>query len=50
MLSSFSNFYATFRETAIRTKFADRFFKNFFSTIINQCTINSPDFVSIENF
>ena len=42
---------ATFTETAIKTKFLDRFFKNFFSILIDHCTIiKSPNFVSIENF
>ena len=39
---------ATFAETAIKTKFVDRFFWNFFSTLIDQCTVKSPNFVSIE--
>ena len=41
---------ATFTETAIKTKFVDRFFLNFFCTLIDQCTIKSPNFLSIENF
>ena len=37
-------------ETAIKTKFVDRFVLNFFGTLIDQCTIKSLNFVSIENF
>ena len=41
---------ATYTKTAIKTKFVDRFFKNFFITLTDHCTIKSPNFVSIENF
>ena len=34
----------------MKTKFVDTFFKNFFSTLIDKCTIKSPCFESIENF
>ena len=34
-------------ETAIKTKFVNRFFKKSFSTLVDQCTIKSPNFVSI---
>ena len=43
-------FKATFTKTAIKTKFVDRFFENVFSTLIDHCTVKSPNFVSIENF
>ena len=33
----------------MKTKFGDRFFLNFFSTLIDHCTIKFPKFVSIEN-
>ena len=41
---------ATYTKTAIKTKLVDRFFKNFFITLTDHYTINSPNFVSIENF
>ena len=37
-------------ETAIKTKFVDTFLLNFFGTLIDQCTIKSLNFVSVENF
>ena len=37
-------------ETVIKTKFVDRFVLNFFCTLVDQCTIKSLNFVSIENF
>ena len=40
---------ANFTKTAIKTKFVDKFFENFFSTLIDQCTIKSPSFEAIEN-
>ena len=49
MLNSVCNFKVTFTKTAIKTKFVDRFFKKSFSTLVDQCTIKSPNFVSIEN-
>ena len=39
MLSYFCNSKATFMKTAIKTKFINQFFKNFFSTVIDLCTI-----------
>ena len=50
MLSCFCNSKATFMKTAIKTKFVTQFFKNFFSTVIDLCTIKYLNFVSIENF
>ena len=50
MLSCFCNSKATFMKTAIKTKFINQFFKNFFSTVIDLCTIKYLNFVSIENF
>ena len=41
---------ANFTKIVIKTKFVDNFFKNFFSTLIDKCTIKSPSFESIENF
>ena len=41
---------ANFTKTAIKTKFVDISFYNFFSTLIDQCTIKSPSFELIENF
>ena len=41
---------ANFTKTAIKTKFVDKSFYNFFSTLIDQCTIKSPSFELIENF
>ena len=37
-------------ETAIKTKFVDRFVLNFFGALVDQYTIKSLNFVSIENF
>ena len=37
-------------KTVIETKFVDRFFENVFSTLIDHCTVKSPNFVPIENF
>ena len=50
MRSSFCNSKATFTKTAIKPKFLDRFSLKNFSAAIDQCTIISPNFVSIENF
>ena len=50
MLSSFCKFKANFTKTAIKTKFVYRIFLNFFNTLIDQCTIKSPNFVFIEDF
>ena len=41
---------ATFTKTAIKPKFFGKFPLKFFSTAIDQCTIESPNFVSIETF
>ena len=41
---------ATFTKTANKTKFVDRFSLKNFSAAIDQCTIKSSNFVSIENF
>ena len=35
---------ANFMKTAIKTKFVDKSFYNFFSILIDQCTIKSPSF------
>ena len=38
-------------KTAIKTKLVDRFFfEKIFSSLIDQCTIKSPNFASIKNF
>ena len=50
MLSSFVISKVTFTETAIKTKFVDSFFLKFFGTFIDECTIKSPNLLSIENF
>ena len=41
---------ATFTKTAVKPQFLNRFSLKTFSAAIDQCTIKSPNFVSIENF
>ena len=41
---------ATFTKTASKPKFVDRFSFKKFSAAIDQCSLKSPNFVSIENF
>ena len=49
-LSFFVFLKATFTKTAIKQKFVDGFSLKDFSAAIDQYTMKSPNFVSIENF